>query len=148
MGLSGKRGQRGITLIELMVALAIVSVLVAVAMPSYRAYVVRSRLPVALDALTSYATRLEQAYQDVGNYGVANCMPAAVPTPDNFTVACALGNNGQGFTVTATGSASRYTIAVVIDDKPSKRASAVSRPPSSNSALSFANARSTASETA
>lgn len=114
MGLSGKRGQRGITLIELMVALAIVSVLVAVAMPSYRAYVVRSRLPVALDALTSYATRLEQAYQDVGNYGVANCMPAAVPTPDNFTVACALGNNGQGFTVTATGSGivSGYTFSI------------------------------------
>jgi type IV pilus assembly protein PilE len=103
MGLSDKRGQCGITLIELMVALAIVSVLVAVAMPSYRAYVVRSRLPAALDALTSYATRQEQAYQDGGNYGVANCV-ASVPTPDNFTVACALGNNGQGFTATATGS--------------------------------------------
>ncbi len=121
MGSSEKRVSRGITLIELMVALAIVSVLVAIAMPSYRAYVVRSRLPVGLDALTSYATRLEQAYQDVGNYGVANCVPAAVPTPDNFTVTCALGNNGQGFTVTATGSGIVSGYVYSIDNQGTRR---------------------------
>jgi type IV pilus assembly protein PilE len=96
--------RRGFTLIELMVAIAVVSILAAVALPSYSAYVQRSRVPPALDGLSSYAVRMEQRFQDVGNYANgANCA-VAVPTVANFTVTCALSGGGTGFTATATGS--------------------------------------------
>ena len=73
-------------------------------MPSYSAYVQRSRVPVGLDALAAYMTRMEQRYQDVGNYANgANCA-VALPTAANFTVTCALTNGTQGFTATATGN--------------------------------------------
>jgi type IV pilus assembly protein PilE len=113
---SSMRGSlsRGFTLIELMVTVAIAAILAAVALPAYNAYVLRSRVPVALDGLSAYAVRMEQRFQDVGNYATGDACWAAVPTVANFTVTCALSGNGQGFTATATGSGSMsgytYTI--------------------------------------
>ena len=92
-------------MIELMITVAIVAILASVALPAYTAYIQRSRVPVALDALSAYLTRMEQRYQDVGRYdNAANACAVAVPTADNFTVTCAISNAGQGFTATATGS--------------------------------------------
>ena len=87
-----------------MVAVAIVAILAGVALPSYNAYVQRSRVPPALDGLSSYAVRMEQRFQDVGNYANAAACAVAVPTVSNFAVACALSGGGTGFTATATGS--------------------------------------------
>lgn len=95
---------RGFTLIELMIAIAVVAVLTAIALPSYSAYVQRSKVPAALDALSSYATRMEQRYQDVGNYGTGTACGVSLPTASNFSVSCTLTSSGQGFTATATGS--------------------------------------------
>jgi type IV pilus assembly protein PilE len=97
-------GQTGFTLIELMVTIAILGILTAVALPAYTAYVQRSRVPVGLDALSAYMTRMEQRYQDVGNYANGAACAVALPTADNFTVTCVLTNGTQGFTATATGS--------------------------------------------
>jgi len=111
---------RGFTLIEVMVTVAIIAILGAVALPSYNAYVQRSRVPPAFDGLSSYAVRMEQRYQDTGCYA-GTCSPvnsvcgAALPTGiDNFAISCTLSNNAQGYTATATGSGSMsgytYTI--------------------------------------
>lgn len=105
---------RGFTLIEVMVTVAIIAILAGVAMPSYSAYIQRSKVPVAFDGLSSYATRMEQRYQDTGCYAGAcspmgtTCGVTPLPTPANFTVTCELltvnGQAGQGFKATATGS--------------------------------------------
>lgn len=98
------RRTRGFTLIEVMITVAIVAILSAIALPAYTAYVQRSRVPPALDALSALATRMEQRYQDSGSYANgANC-GVALPTATNFTISCAISNGGQGFTATATGS--------------------------------------------
>lgn len=96
---------QGFTLIELMITIAILAILSAVALPAYTAYIQRARVPVALDALSAYLTRMEQRFQDVGSYANAggDCA-VAVPTADNFTVTCAIADAGQSFTATATGS--------------------------------------------
>lgn len=107
-------GARGFTLIELMVAMAIVAILASVALPSYNNYVQRSRVPAALEALSSYATRMEQRFQDGGTYAAAGACAVAVPTATNFTVSCAISGGGTGYTATATGTGqmSGYTYTI------------------------------------
>lgn len=110
--------QRGFTLMELMITVAIVAILSAVALPSYRAYVTRSRIPVAFDALSSYAARMEQTYQDTGRYDPAaagNCTPT-LPAANNFTLSCSIGNGGQSYVATATGAGSMSGYAYTIDN--------------------------------
>jgi type IV pilus assembly protein PilE len=103
-GDSARRARRaGFTLIELMIAISVLSILASLALPSYRDYIRRGQLSAAFEHLGMYRMRLEQAYQDSGNYGVSNC---AVTTPTNtayFQYTCTLTNSGQGFTATATG---------------------------------------------
>jgi type IV pilus assembly protein PilE len=95
--------RRGFTLIELMMTVAVVTLLAAIALPSYNSYITRSRVPVGLEALSNHAMRMEQGFQDTGNYGTAGCR-LAVPTAANFTLSCSLAGGGSGFTTTATGS--------------------------------------------
>ena len=98
--------QQGFTLIEVLVTLAMVSIIAAVALPAYSGYVARSKVPPGLEALSSTATRMEQFYQDTGNYGVGSCGSGYVmPTPSTSysAVSCVLTNLGQGFDMTITG---------------------------------------------
>lgn len=107
--------QHGFTLIELMVAVAIVAILSAVALPAYNSYVTRSRVPPALDALSGYQVRMEQRFQDTGSYaGTGGACGIPAPTGiANFTLTCALnGTNGFTATVTGSGTMAGYTYTV------------------------------------
>lgn len=106
------RAQAGITLMELMIAVAIVGILGAVALPSYRDYVRRGQLPEAVGALSDYRIKMEQYYQDRRNFGAAGCADGAgAPAWSDFKpkeakyfgYSCELLENGQGYRVTATG---------------------------------------------
>jgi type IV pilus assembly protein PilE len=106
--LSG-RWRRGFTLIELMVAVAIVAIIATVAYPQYTDSVRRSRLVEATGALASARVRLEQYYQDNRHYGsTATACGVAAPTGDNFTYSCTWGDtsSNQSFLLTATGKSS------------------------------------------
>lgn len=112
--------RRGFTLIELMMTVAVVSLLAAIALPSYNAYITRSRIPVGLEALSTHAMRMEQGFQDTGNYGTSSCRLAA-PGAANFSVSCALSGGGTGFTTTATGSGTLSGYTYSIDQNGTRR---------------------------
>lgn len=63
--------QDGVTLIELIVVMIIVGVLAAVAIPSYRNYVIRSNRADAKDALLALATAQEKHYLQCNSYATA-----------------------------------------------------------------------------
>lgn len=92
----------GFTLIELLITMVIVAILAALVVPSYRNYLITSKLSEAFDSLVSYRVRMEQSYQDNNNYGASNCS-VTNPIGKYFTYNCQISSNGQGFTATATG---------------------------------------------
>jgi type IV pilus assembly protein PilE len=96
--------QSGFTLIELMIAVVLVSILTSLALPAYSAFVTRARVPTGLVALTTYYARMEQRFQDTGNYGVDSACALPGDKPANFTLSCAVTSSGRGFVATASGS--------------------------------------------
>jgi type IV pilus assembly protein PilE len=111
----GPRCNTGFTLIELMVTVAVVSILAMVAVPNYTDYIQRSRIIDATTGLNDMRNRLEQYFLDNRQYP-ASCIPAAPgPAPATsiylpagmkyFAVTCAFPTT-TSYTVTATGLAS------------------------------------------
>lgn len=117
--MSRRRTSDGFTLIELMVAVAIVGILVSVALPTYRNFVIRSRLVAAINALSTMRAQMEQYYLDNRTYMSVSatiltpCTAYAVTTTTStmpFTVGC----SAAGDVPTATTYRLRATGAGVV----------------------------------
>lgn len=107
--LMAARCQGGFTLIELMIAVAILGIILAIAFPSYKDSVTRSRIAEATGTLATTRVQLEQYYQDNRNYGsTSSACGVAMPSNAYFTLSCNWGSGGtsQGFLLTATGKSS------------------------------------------
>jgi len=103
---------KGFTVIELMIVVVIIAILAAVAVPSYRDYILRGKLIEAHNALSDFRVRMEQFYQDNRRYDGAglNGCGAAAPTSKYFTFLCApAAAPAQTYVVTATGIAAQGT---------------------------------------
>ncbi len=97
---------KGFTLVELMIAVAIIGILSAVAIPSYSNYVVRGKLVEATGELANGRIRLEQFFQDNRAYDATGTpCPAAtryftyacVTAPTTYTItAASVANQGLG----------------------------------------------------
>lgn len=105
------KAKNGFSLIELMVAVAIVGILATIALPAYNEYVLRSKLSEAFSELATMRVKLEQHYQDTRTYlgGCATGTVAPLPTGTKyFTYSCPT-LTATAFTVRATGIAAEGT---------------------------------------
>lgn len=78
------RRRRGFTLVEVMIAVAVIGILTAVALPSYRQHVANSRRADARAAILSLAQLMERWYTERGTYvgatvGASGIYPSASP---------------------------------------------------------------------
>lgn len=131
-----KKG-RGFSLIELMIAVAIIGVLAAIALPAYRDYVIRGQLADAVTGLTTVKADMERYYQDFRTYQAVTsasatppCAVSPAPTFNNFTLSCVTAANS--YTLTATGSGPVQGFAFTVNQADFKTTTAPTGWPSCN----------------
>lgn len=109
--------QSGFTLVEIMIAVVIIGILTAVALPSYSSYVMRARLAEAHSTLASTQPKLEQfwannrTYEDFDDEELdPQLMPA---NTDNFVYTLENASS-TGYQLVATGQGAaadfKYTL--------------------------------------
>ena len=120
------KSQKGVTLIELMVVVAIVAILAKFALPAYSNYIIRGKIPDATSNLANKRTQMEQWYQDNRFYsstsGSGVCPAAIAPDTTSskyFTFSCTVITNTT-YTIQALGTGSMAGFTYTIDQNNNK----------------------------
>lgn len=103
-----KQMQKGFTLIELMIVVAIIGILAAIAIPQYGNYISRSRAAGSAAELDSVRTGIALCFQDTGTYTGCNGGALGVPNPlvtKNVTTVTSVTNGVISVTTGATTTA-------------------------------------------
>ena len=115
-----KNRNAGFTLVELMIVVAIVAILAAVAVPQYKDYVVRSKIPDATSRLATLQVQLEQYYQDNRKYDTSTiCTTADSSSSKYYTFSCA-SSDATGYVLQAVGKGSMAAFTYKVDQANTK----------------------------
>ena len=110
----GRRREQGFTLMELIIAMVVMGILTAIAIPNYTAYIQRSNRAEARNALLEAATWMERWRTQTGVYGNTLAAPTVAPAAFPFTQVPQIGTAkytiaaptiaalGIGYSITAT----------------------------------------------
>jgi type IV pilus assembly protein PilE len=98
-----KHRMQGVTLIELMIVVVVLSIIAAIAIPSYRNYMLRSHRSEAMAGLLQIRTAQEKFFLQRNRYATAAELSTAPP-------------NGLG--IPATTSGGYYTLSMATDAGP------------------------------
>lgn len=114
---------RGLTLVELMIVLAMLAIVSAVALPSFREQILRSQLGDALTGLGDARALMEQHFLDQRTYSGGPCTSAR--TAGSFSIACMTLPGPSSYTISATGAGVAAGFTYTIDHHGSQRTTAL-----------------------
>ncbi|MGL5221831.1 MAG: pilin [Plesiomonas shigelloides] len=99
-----KAVNKGFTLIELMIVVAVIGVLAAIAIPQYQNYVAKAELGGALSSVSALKTNVEDFIANKGAFPVEATDPASslgAPTPNNGSIKFGVGTNSIDYAITS-----------------------------------------------
>lgn len=105
---------KGFTLLELMIAVAIIGILAAIAYPSYDEQVRKSRRAECTGALAGLASAMERHYTENGfSYRGAAAGGADSGPPGIYATTCPLDGGTASYRLTLSADAASYTLRAI-----------------------------------
>ena len=114
--IAGRARHRGFTLIDLVIALAIIAILLKIALPNYQAYIVKSSRQAVQGELIALAQAEEKIFLNSNSYTSSTTGAYTGQSSGGLGVAAATSPSGSGkskddrYTIAASATATTFTL--------------------------------------